>query len=153
MVAAMEVENDALHGLHTPEKVWFEVNDEGDACDALVCMDDGTVYTALFVTFEYLQRQLELHFQMTQQMSESPDVPYYVLDTPHILVPDLTREIIEDTIDALMVQDVFESHFTRVTEQENDTTSSEPPRTNGDGRRATQEVAAVVISDVLMVED
>jgi hypothetical protein len=152
MVAAMEVSGDALDGLHTPEKVWFEINDEGDSCDALVCMDDGTVYTALFVTFEYLQRQLELNFQMTQQMSEAPDVPYYVLDTPHILVPELTRESIEDTIDALMVQDVFESHFTRVTEKETDNTPK-PPRTIGDGRRATQEVAAVVISDVLMVED
>ncbi len=152
MVAAMEVHGDALEGLHTPEKLWFEVNDEGDACDALVCMDDGTVYTALFVTFEYLQRQLELNFQMTQQMPDAPEVPYYVLDTPHILVPELTREIIEDTIDALMVQDVFESHFTRVTEAE-EIPNPEPPRTNGDGRRATQEVAAVVISDVLVVED
>lgn len=152
MVAAIEAFSDATPGLHTPEKVWFEVHEEGDACDALVCMDDGAVYTALFVTFEYLQRQLELHFQMTQQMPDAPEVAYYVLDTPHVLVSELTREIIEDTIDALLAQDVFESHFIRVTEEEADNTP-EPTRTNGDGRRATQEVAAVVISDVLMVEE
>jgi len=47
----------------------------------------------------------------------------------------------------LMALDVFESHFTRVTEHQ------DTNRTINVGRRATQEVAAVVISDVLVVQE
>ncbi|MEM9954023.1 MAG: hypothetical protein AAF846_20605 [Chloroflexota bacterium] len=136
-----------MEGLHTPEKVWFELHREKDACDVLVQMDDGTVYTALFAVSAYIQRQMDLQFQVTQQLKDTPKVRYCVLDTPHILVEDLTRDIIEDTIDNLMALDVFESHFTRVTEDNN------PTRTTSGGRRATQEVAAVVISDVLFVQE
>lgn len=136
-----------MEGLHTPEKVWFELHREKDACDVLVEMDDGTVYTALFAVSAYIKRQMDLQFQVTQQLEDTPQVRYCVIDTPHILVEDLTRDNIEDTIDNLMALDVFESHFTRVTEHQ-DTT-----RTINVGRRATQEVAAVVISDVLVVQE
>lgn len=136
-----------MEGLHTPEKVWFELHREKDACDVLVQMDDGTVYTALFAVSAYIQRQMDLQFQVTQQMKDTPQVRYCVLDTPHILVEDLTHDIIEDTIDNLMALDVFESHFTRVTEHQ------DTNRTINVGRRATQEVAAVVISDVLVVQE
>ena len=40
------------------------------------------------------------------------------LDTPHIIVDDLELKFIEDTIDNMVAQDVFESFFTRVTEDE-----------------------------------
>ena len=49
-----------MEGLHTPEKVWFELHREKDACDVLVQMDDGTVYTALFAVSAYIQRQMDL---------------------------------------------------------------------------------------------
>jgi len=137
--------------LHTPDKVWFELHREKDACDAIVQMDDGTVYTAMFVTFEYLRRQMELHYQVTSDLDDTPPVRYAVMDTPHILVDDLTHDIIEDTIDNLIALDVFESHFTRVTDDEEaDQHDAGAP---SEGTRATQEVAAVVISDVLVVED
>lgn len=138
----------ALETLHTPERVWFELHREKDACDVLVQMDDGTVYTALFVTVAYLQRQMDLQLQVTQQLEDTPTVRYYVIDIPHILVDELERDVIEDTIDNLIALDVFESHFTRVT-QNND----EETRTSNDGTRATQEITAVVISDVLVVEE
>ena len=141
-----------LTGLHAPDKVWFELHHEKDACDVIVQMDDGTVYTAIFVIFGYLERQMQLHYEVTQQMQDTPPVRYTVMDTPHILVDELTRDIIEDTIDNLIALDVFESHFTRVTEHNNGN-STNPTRTSNGGRRATQEVAAVVISDVLVVED
>lgn len=136
----------ALSGFHTPEKIWFELQREGDACDVIVRMDDGTVYTALFATIPYLYRQMELQYQVTRQIEDTPPVRYCVLDTPHVIVDELTRDNIEDTIDNLIALDVFESHFTRVTDEPE-------PRTTNDGERATQEVAAVVISDVLMVQD
>jgi len=137
--------NDIL--FHTPEQVLFEYHREKDACDAIVKMEDGTVYTALFVTFTYLHRQMELSNEVSKQLPDTADVFYTVIDTPHILVNDLTAETIEDTIDNLIALDVFEGHFTRVTETETDT------RTSNDGKLATQEVAAVVISDVLVVDD
>ena len=136
-----------MEGLHTPEKVWFELHREKDACDVLVQMDDGTVYTALFAVAAYLQRQMDLQLQVTEQLEDTPKVRYCVIDTPHIMVEELSHEVIEDTIDNLVALDVFESHFTRVTEHNN------PMRTTNGGRRATQEVAAVVISDVLLVQE
>ena len=62
------------------------------------------------------------------------------------VVDNLERDTIEDTIDNLFIQDMFESVFTLVTEDETTT------RTTTTGKRATTEVAAVVISDVLVVE-
>ena len=136
-----------MEGLHTPEKVWFELHREKDACDVLVQMDDGTVYTALFAVSAYIQRQMDLQFQVTQQLDDTPQVRYCVIDTPHIMVEELSHDVIEDTIDNLLALDVFESHFTRVTE------SNDANRTTSGGRRATQEVAAVVISDVLLTQE
>ncbi|MCS6835844.1 MAG: hypothetical protein NZ750_07485 [Anaerolineae bacterium] len=130
--------------LRTPEKIWLEMNREKDSCDAIVSMDDGTVYTALFVTFDYLKRQLHLNQQMTRMMGDMPSVRYAVIDTPHILVDDLSRDTIEDTIDALIAQDVFESHFTLVTEEGEVQTP--------DSKRATKEVAAVIVQEVLVIE-
>lgn len=72
---------------------------------------------------------------------------YAVIDTTHIVVETLNHETIEDTIDNLMALDVFESSFIRVTDDPED-----EPRTFNDGKRATREVAAVVISDVLVVK-
>lgn len=146
MVELMEKNSSTFEGLHTPEKVWFELHREKDACDVLVQMDDGTVYTALFAITAYISRQMDLQFRVSQQLEDTPQVRYCVLDTPHILVEELSHDVIEDTIDNLIALDVFESHFTRVTEN-NET------RTIGGGRRATQEVAAVVISDVLLVQE
>lgn len=136
-----------IEGLHTPEKIWFELHREKDACDVLVQMDDGTVYTALFALSAYLQRQMDLQFQVTQQLDDTPQVRYCVIDTPHIIVEELSHDIIEDTIDNLIALEVFESHFIRVTE------NADSSRTMDGGRRATQEVAEVVISDVLVVQE
>lgn len=136
-----------MEGLHTPEKIWFELHREKDACDVLVQMDDGTVYTALFALSAYIQRQMDLQFQVTQQLEDTPQVRYCVIDTPHIIVDELSHDTIEDTIDNLIALEVFESHFIRVTED------ADSSRTMSGGRRATQEVAEVVISDVLVVQE
>ncbi len=142
----MMVHDDILASL-VPDKMWCEVHEGQDACDVLVQMEDGTVYTALFVTFSYLRRQMDLTQAVTENLPESTPVRYAALDTPHILVEDLERDTLEDTIDNLLVQDVFEGLFTRVTETQTET------RTTSDGKRATQEVASVVISDVLVVDE
>lgn len=136
--------------LSAPEKVWFEMHREKDACDVLVKMDDGTVYTATFVTMDYFRRQMQLNYEVTQQLDDTPAVRYAVIDTPHIIVENLVTDIIEDTIDNLLALDVFESHFTRVTETDDERTAR---TTRREQKRATQEHAAVVISEVLVVND
>jgi len=137
----------SLISIHAPEDVWFETNREGDACDVIVRMDDGTVYTATFVTMDYMRRQMELSYRVTQMMADTPAVRYAVIDTTHIVVETLDKDGIEDTIDNLLALDVFESYFIRVTDDPRNET-----RTNDDGKRATREMAAVVISDVLVVQ-
>ncbi len=134
-----------------PVRVLLEMHPENDACDAIVEMEDGTMFTALFATPDYIYRQMVLSYEMTTQLVETQAVRYAALDTPHIIVETLHRDTIEDTIDNLIALDVFEGLFTRVTEPDPDETQS--TRTTSDGKLATQEVAAVVISDVLVVKD
>lgn len=139
--------------LQMPRNVWIEKHDDEDqslCCDVIVEMEDGTIYTAMFVTLAYIRRQMELSFTMTGQMTDAVPVRYTALDTSHVVVEELTRDIIEDTIDNLLALEVFESVFIRVTEDQ--PSEIEAPRTTGSGKLATQEIAAVVISDVLMVE-
>ncbi len=149
----MRVEKD-LHAdlveIHAPEKVWFEMHREKDACDVLVKMDDGMVYTATFVTMDYLTRQMELNYAVTQEIEDTAPVRYAVIDTPHIILEQLVADVIEDTIDNLLALDVFESYFIRVTETAAEATTR---TTHREQKRATQEHAAVVISEVLVVND
>ncbi len=131
-----------------PDKIWCEMQPEGDACDVIVQMENGAVFTALFATVPYINRQMQLTLMMTESNPDTPPIRYAVLDTPHVIVEDLQRSTIEDAINNLVLEDVFESLFTRVTEEEN----AVDERTSNDGKRATQEVATVVIEDVLMVD-
>ena len=125
-----------------PDEVLCEPHEDGDACDVLVRMEDGTVYTALFATVDYIHRQLQLTWMVTAGIPETPPARYAVLDTPHIIVERLRIEIIEDTIDNLVAQDVFESLFTRVTHDE---------PAAAETQFATQEVAQAVIDEVLVL--
>lgn len=130
------------------DRVYIERHaDNNHACDVIVKMTDGTVYTCLFVTLNYLRRQMEINYLFCKQVDDSVPVRFAALDIPHLLVEKLDRDTIEDTIDNLVALDIFESLFTRVTEQQGDPTA----KTTRDAGRTTQEVAAVVISDVLVV--
>lgn len=123
-------------------------SDDPDVRDVIVKMEDGNMYTALFVTIPHLQRQMAINYEFSKNVEDTVPVRFAPLDTPHILVENLDRDTIEDTIDNLLAMDVFESVFTRVTEDERIETISAMT-----GRRATQEVAAVVLTDVLVVEE
>jgi hypothetical protein len=137
--------------LHIPTNVWIEChNDEKDAVDVIVEMEDGAIYTAMFVTIPYLQYQMSLSYEVSKQLPDTPAVRYAALETTHILVESLDRDTIEDTIDNLLALDVFEGLFTRVTEDPEEIQTS--TRTTNPGKRATAEVAAVVLSDVLVIE-
>jgi hypothetical protein len=134
----------------TVEHMWVEKHHgEKDACDVLVRLEDGSIFTATFVTLAYLQRQMELTHELSKQIDDTVPARFAVIDVSHVLVDNLNRESIEDTIDNLIAMETFESVFTRVTENDAETTTTSTTT----GTRATQEVAAVVLSDVLMVED
>jgi hypothetical protein len=137
--------------IEIPKHVWIEMHhdaQEPDSCDVIVQTESGKIYNALFITIPYLQRQMQLSYTMSKQLPDAPPVRYAVLETPHIVVEDLNRDTIEDTIDNLLALDVFEGLFTLVTEDDETTTS-----TTNTGKRATTEVAAVVLSDVLVVDE
>ncbi len=137
--------------LQIPRKVLIETQDtveNPDACDVIVEMEDGNIYTTMFVTMPYLSRQMELSYAVSKQIPDTPPVRYAAMETPHVLVDNLQRDTIEDTIDNLLALDVFESLFTQVTE---DPDATQDARTTSNGKRATTEVAAVVLSDVLVV--
>ncbi|MCY3833155.1 MAG: hypothetical protein OXG85_09060 [Chloroflexi bacterium] len=135
--------------LIVPEEILCEMHDEGDACDVIVRMDDGTVYTALFATLSYIHRQLSLTWMVTESIPETPSVRYAVLDTPHIIVESLRLQTIEDSIDNMVAQHVFESLFTRVTEFEADDVES----ASNANQHTTQEIAQAVIEEVLVLID
>ncbi len=144
--------NDGIGSLQMPVRVWIESHAEGnDARDVIVEMEDGMIFTAVFVTPGYLSRQMELTLEACKQVPDTAPVRFATLDTPHIVVEKLERETIEDTIDNLLAMDVFECSFTQVTDHPQDGTDT--TTTNGTGHRATQEVAAVVLSDVLVVDE
>ena len=141
------IENRIADMMIVPDRTYCEMHEEGDACDVIVQMEDGAMYTALFATISYVHRQMDLTLHVTESIPETPPVRYAVVDTPHIIVDELERSIIEDTIDNLVAQDVFESLFTRVTRDDD----ADNQRTSSDGERATQEIAAAVIKEVLVV--
>jgi hypothetical protein len=137
--------------IEIPQHIWLEKHDDGhapDSCDVMVETESGKLYTAQFITLPYLQRQMQLSFTMSKQLPDAPVVKYAVLETPHVVVETLDRDVIEDTIDNLIALDIFEGVFTLVTEDETETAT----RTTGTGKRATTEVAAVVLNDVLVIE-
>jgi hypothetical protein len=136
--------------IEIPKHVWIEMHNdaqEPDSCDVIVQTESGKIYTSVFITIPYLQRQMQLSHAMSKQLPDAPPVRYAVLETPHIVVEDLKRDTIEDTIDNLLALDIFEGLFTLVTDDETTT------GTTNTGKRATTEVAAVVLSDVLVVDE
>jgi len=145
-------ESEAFINLLMPVNVYIELHQgDTDARDVIVEMEDGTMYTALFITLDYVKRQMELTRDFCVQIPDTIPARFAALDTPHIVVESLERDFIEDTIDNLLAMEIFESAFTQVTENPTEITNT--TTTGGSGRRATQEVAAVVVSDVLVVED
>ena len=141
--------NSIAHLLIVPDEIFCEMHEEGDACDVIVRMDDGAVYTALFATLPYIHRQLSLTWMVTESIPDTPPVRYAVLDTPHIIVDDLELKFIEDTIDNMVAQDVFESLFTRVTEDDVADAKAEVKTS----QLTTQEIAQAVIEEVLVIID
>lgn len=137
--------------LQIPKRIWVEMQDSAEnvACDVIVEMESGAYYTAPFVTLPYLERQMVLSYEVSKTLPDTPPVRYAALETPHIIVANLNRDTIDDTIDNLLALDTFESVFTQVTDE----AGNEYESHLNPGKRATAEVAAVVLNEVLVVAD
>ncbi|MFW5691722.1 MAG: hypothetical protein ACOCX3_00055 [Chloroflexota bacterium] len=147
-------ENDGFASIQMPRQIWVEIHaGDTDARDVIVEMEDGTIFTSVFVTPLYIQRQMDLTFEFSKQIDDTIPARFCTLDVPHIVIEKLDRDHIEDTIDNLLAMEVFESVFTQVTENPAEQQPTTTTTSNGGGRRATQEVAAVVLSEVLVVEE
>lgn len=146
MPAQLEIESimNLEYGV-MPRRIWVEKHDsDRDACDVIVEMENGNYYTAAFVTLPFLRRQMELSYEVSKQLPDTTALRYAVMDTPHIVVENLCRDVIEDTIDNLLALDTFETVFTLVVDQ------NEP---DVEQRVRTQEVTAVVLNEVLTIDD
>lgn len=136
-----------------PRRVWLELHTlvDSDSCDVLVEMENGVVYTAMFVTVPFFERQMQLSYEVSKSLPECQPLQYATLETAHVVVPDLKSDTIEDAIDNMIALDTFLSVFTQVTDDE---PSDPAPMTrlttlSTAGKRTTAEVAAVIIGEVL----
>src|SRR5215475_5491554 len=100
------------------KRIWAEQSGgEGfdplrDSADVLVETDDGLMWSASFVTIPFLQRQMETSRDVANDVNNMPLVRFIAIETPHVIVEDLSQDTIEDTIDNLMTLGIFESVFT-----------------------------------------
>jgi hypothetical protein len=135
-----------------PRRVWREVPASGDSdsCDVLVEMEDGIVYTAAFVTVPYFERQMRLSYEVSKSLPECMPLSFMTVETPHVVVPDLSPDTIEDAIDNMIALDTFTGIFTQVSEDAPAEPAPRPALTVlSPGKRATAEVTAVIIDEVL----
>ncbi len=106
------------------KRVWIELTSgEGfdpqrDSADVLVETEDGLMWSASFVTIPFLQRQMETSRDVANDVNNMPPVRFVAIETPHVIVEELSQDTIEDTIDNLMTLGIFESVFTLYTEDE-----------------------------------
>src|SRR4051794_11360906 len=104
------------------KRVWIEkANEESfnplaDAADVLVETEDGLTWSTTFVTIPYLRRQMELSRDVAKDVNNMPPVRFIAIETPHVIVENLSQDNIEGTIDNLMTLGVFESVFTLYSE-------------------------------------
>jgi hypothetical protein len=106
------------------KRVWIDRSSgEGfdpvrDNADVLVETEDGLMWSASFVTIPYLQRQMELSRDVANDADNMPPVRFIAIETPHVIVENLSPDTIEDTIDNLMTLGIFESVFALYSEEE-----------------------------------
>ena len=90
--------------IEIPKNVMIEMHhdaQEPDSCDVIVETErrkdlyNGLYYPALSTTTN------AVGYTVGQQLADVPPVRYAVLETPHIVVENLKRDTIEDTIDNL----------------------------------------------------
>lgn len=100
------------------KRVWIEPAPEvnfdpaRDCADVLVEMENDELWQAHFVTLDHLQEEMQLSLDVARQHKDAlAATQFLTMDTPHVIVEQLTSDVIEDVIDNLMALGVFESVF------------------------------------------
>ncbi len=100
------------------KRVWLEpapgvgFDPVNDSADVLVEMEDEELWQAHFVTLGHLRQEMQLSLDVARQHDRSLSATQFIaLETPHIVVEQLTLDVIEDVVDNLMALGVFESVF------------------------------------------
>lgn len=95
------------------KRIWMDSVDgqppdpvAGDV-DVMVEMENGELWTAHFVTIPYLQQQLTMSAAVTGSELNS----HVALETPHVIVQQVSQEHIEDIVYELIGAGTFESVF------------------------------------------
>lgn len=103
------------------KRVWIDTEPEvnfdpvRDAADVLVEMEDHKLWQAHFVTLSHLQQEMQISLDVANQHNRALAVTQFLaLETPHVIVEQLTPDVIEDVVDNLMTLGVFESVFKRL---------------------------------------
>src|SRR5688500_544840 len=86
-----------------------EPESQRDNANVVVETDDGLVWQAPFVTIPFLQRQMYLSRDVAKDSKTMAPVRFVAIETPHVIVENLTQDTIEDTVDNLMTLGIFES--------------------------------------------
>jgi hypothetical protein len=93
-------------------------------------MEDDRLWQAHFVTLAHLHQEMRLSLDVAQQHQKAlAATQFLALETPHVIVEQLTPDIIEDVIDNLMALGVFESVFAHFDEGDNHRTKRPGPKT------------------------
>lgn len=104
------------------KRVWIDSEPEinfdpkTDCVDVLVEMEDCKLWQAHFVTLAHLQQEMALSLEVTRENRQSlAPRQFLTLETPHVIVDELTADVIEDVVDNLMALGIFESIFAECT--------------------------------------
>lgn len=105
------------------KRVWIELEDQDEmgatsegSADVMVEMENGELWTAHFVTLPYLKQQMSLSLAVAERHRSLGSIGFVALETPHVIVDHLEREIIEDIVDNLLALGTFEAVFDLVTD-------------------------------------
>ncbi len=100
------------------KRVWIEpataagFDPTTDSVDVLVEMEDNALWQAHFVTLAHLRQEMQLSLDVARQHDRALAATQFIaLETPHVVVEQLTLDVIEDVVDNLMALGVFESVF------------------------------------------
>jgi hypothetical protein len=100
------------------KRVWIEpepeiaFNPKTDSADVLVEMEDSKLWQAHFVTLAHLQEEMQLSLEVARDHNRAlAATPFLAMETPHVIVKELTPDTIEDVVDNLMALGVFETVF------------------------------------------
>ncbi|MCD4686441.1 MAG: hypothetical protein K8S97_10950 [Anaerolineae bacterium] len=108
------------------KRVWIEripgadVDPKNGFADVLVEVEGDELWQAQFVTLSHLRQEMQLSLDVARAYDKTLWTTQFIaLETPHVIVDQITQETIENVVDNLMALGVFESIFKELSHYEN----------------------------------